>query len=124
MRWQIWLGTRFIAPTEAGSPIIGGRVETSHDASVARSRRIWLGAILLVVGLAGHVLAARATGGSAVHYQHHIAAFIGASVVTGAIIAGLGWRFWKGRHDISLLILGVVQAVFGLLVYAGTFGAS
>ena len=97
-------------------------METSHDASVARSRRIWLGAILLVVGLAGHVLAAHATGGSAVHYQHHIAGFVGASLVTGAIIAGLGWGFWKGRHGITLLILGTVQAVFGLPVFAGAFG--
>jgi hypothetical protein len=37
--------------------------------------------------------------------------------VTGAIIAGLGWRFWKGRGDITLLIIGVVQAAFGIVVY-------
>jgi hypothetical protein len=43
--------------------------------------------------------------------------FVGLSLVSGAIIALLGWRFWKGRHDISLLILGALQALIGLLVY-------
>ena len=42
-------------------------------------------------------------------------------LVTGLIIAGLGWRFWKGRHDITLLIVGAVQALFGVWVYMERF---
>jgi hypothetical protein len=41
--------------------------------------------------------------------------------VSGAIIAGLGWRFWKGRHDITLLILGSVQTIVGIVVYINRF---
>jgi hypothetical protein len=90
------------------------------DVSGAARHRMWLGAILLVAGLVGHLLAAHRIGGSPVAYQHHIAGFFGISIVTGAIIAGLGARFWKGRHDITLLILGALQALLGLLVYADT----
>ena len=82
-------------------------------------RRLWLGLVLLAVGLAGHLLAAHKTGGSTVAYQHHVAGFVGLSLVSGAIIALLGWRFWKGRHDITLLILGALQALIGFLVYTG-----
>ena len=39
----------------------------------------------------------------------------------GAIIAGLGWKFWRGRKDITLLIIGVVQALFGIIVYINRF---
>jgi hypothetical protein len=53
-----------------------------------------------------------------------IAGFFGASLVTGAIIAGLGSRFRRGRHDITLLILGALQALSGLPVYADTFRSS
>jgi hypothetical protein len=41
--------------------------------------------------------------------------------VTGAIIAGLGWRFWKGRPDITVLVIGVVQALFGIVIYINRF---
>jgi hypothetical protein len=80
-----------------------------------------LGVILLVVGLLGHLLAARAIGGSALAYQHHITGFFLILLVTGAIIAALGWRFWKGRRDITLLVVGVVQALFGIAIYAERF---
>lgn len=86
-----------------------------------RRRRITLAVILLVVGFLGHYFAARAQGGSYVAYRDHIGGFFLILVVTGAIIAGLGWRFWKGRHDITLLIVGVVQALFGVAVYIGRF---
>ena len=43
------------------------------------------------------------------------------AIVTGAIIAGLGWRFWKGRRDITLLAIGAVQAIFGFLIYLQRF---
>ena len=47
--------------------------------------------------------------------------FVGLTLVTGAIIAGLGWRFWRGRHDITILTLGILQASIGVFVYIGRF---
>ena len=91
---------------------------TSTSSQVrAGARWTWIGALLLGIGLLGHVLAARAMGGSFTAYWHHIFGFFLILVVTGGIIALLGWRFWKGRRDITLLIIGVVQALFGILVY-------
>ena len=34
------------------------------------------------------------------------------------MIAALSLRFWRGRHDVTLLIVGALQTVFGLLIYA------
>ena len=87
-----------------------------------RSRsRGWIGLLLLAAGLLGHLLAAQAIGGSYVAYRDHILGFLILSLVSGAVIAGLGWRFWRGRHDITLLILGVVQALLGLVIYLERF---
>jgi uncharacterized membrane protein (UPF0136 family) len=97
---------------------------TSSAPAVAgtTSRRLaWLGALLIVVGLFGHIFAARAIGGSYIAFRDHIFGFFLILVVTGALIAGLGWRFWKGRRDITLLIIGVVQALFGIVVYIERF---
>ena len=80
-----------------------------------------LGVILLVVGFLGHYFAARAIGGSYIAYRDHIFGFFLILLVTGLIIAGLGWRFWKGRRDITLLIVGVVQALLGVWVYMERF---
>jgi 4-amino-4-deoxy-L-arabinose transferase-like glycosyltransferase len=84
-------------------------------------RWTWLGAILLIVGFLGHYFAARAIGGSYIAYRDHILGFFLILVVTGAIIAGLGWRFWKGRRDITVLIIGLVQALLGIWVYIGRY---
>jgi hypothetical protein len=86
--------------------------------------KIALGIMLLVVGLLGHVLAARAIGGSTIAYQHHIFGFFLILVVTGAIIALLGWRFWKGRRDVTVLVVGAVQAAFGIWIYVNRFNIS
>lgn len=83
--------------------------------------RIWLGLILLVVGFLGHFFAARAIGGNYVAFRDHILGFFLILIVTGAIVAGLGWRFWKGRHDITLLTIGAIQAIFGIVVYIQRF---
>ena len=42
----------------------------------ARRHWTWLGAILLGLGLLGHLLAARAIGGTFVAYRDHILGFI------------------------------------------------
>lgn len=81
----------------------------------------WLGVLLLVVGFLGHFFAARAIGGSYIAYRDHLAGFFGLTIISGAIIWALGRRFWKGRHDITLLILGAVQALLGILVYINRF---
>ena len=80
----------------------------------------WLGVLLIVVGFFGHFFAARAIG-TYIYYRDHIFGFFLILVVTGAIIGGLGWRFWKGRHDITLLIIGVVQALIGIVIYINRF---
>jgi len=95
---------------------------TLAPAARTPSRRLaWLGVLLIVIGFLGHFFAARAIGGSYVAFRDHIFGFFLILFVTGAIIAGLGWRFWKGRHDITLLIVGVVQALFGVVIYIERF---
>jgi hypothetical protein len=83
--------------------------------------RIALGVILLGAGLLLHLLSARAIGGSYIAYRDHIFGFVVLTLVSGAILAGLGWRFWKGRHDITLLILGALQTAIGIVVYVNRF---
>jgi len=83
--------------------------------------RWWLGFILLAAGLSGHLFAARAIGGYYIAYRDHIFGFFFLTTVAGAIIAGLGHRFWRGRHDITVLILGAVQAILGLVIYLNRF---
>ena len=80
----------------------------------------WLGVLLIVVGFFGHFFAARAFG-TYIYYRDHIAGFFLILVVTGAIIAGLGWKFWRSRTDITILIIGIVQALFGIVIYINRF---
>jgi hypothetical protein len=80
--------------------------------------RLWLGVILLATGLLGHLLAAAAEGGRAIHYQHHIVGFVLLTIGSAAIVAILGRLFWRGRHDTSLVILGALQTIFGLVILA------
>ena len=90
-------------------------------ADPGRRIRLRLGLGFLIVGFLGHFLAARAIGGSYVAYRDHMLGFFGLTLVSGAIIAGLGWLFWRGRHDITLLSLGILQASLGLYVYIERF---
>jgi hypothetical protein len=95
-------------------------METLNAAPVSRTPsrlRMWLGVLLLVAGLSGHLFAARAMGGYYVAYRDHILGFFFLSTVSLAIIGPLGWRFWRGRPDITVLVLGVLQALLGLLIY-------
>ena len=84
-------------------------------------QRIWLGLVLVVIGFLGHFFAARAIGGTYIAFRDHIFGFFMILIVTGAIIALLGRWFWKGRRDITVLIIGVVQALFGIVIYINRF---
>jgi hypothetical protein len=37
-------------------------------------------------------------------------------LVTGGLLAGLGWRFWRSRSALTMLAIGLVQALLGLWV--------
>jgi uncharacterized membrane protein len=89
---------------------------TTDGVRPASRLAIWAGIVLLAVGLIGHLYAAHASGGSSVHYGHHVFGFFLILVVTGVIIALLGRFFWRSRPDLTVLIIGAVQALFGVLV--------
>jgi hypothetical protein len=76
-----------------------------------------LGVLLLAFGLFWHLLAADVEGGRTLHYQHHIFGWFLLTVITGIVISVLGRFFWRGRHDLTLLIVGALQTLFGFLVY-------
>ena len=82
---------------------------------------LWLGGVLLVAGLSGHLLAADASGGHYIAGRDHIFGFVFLTLVAGLIIVLLGRRYWKGRHDLTVLILGAVQAVIGFVIYLNRF---
>ena len=90
----------------------------SHVPPATSRLTLWAGVLLLALGLLGHLYAAHAIGGTRVAYTHHVFGFFLILVVTGAIIAALGWRFWRSRPDLTVAIVGAVQALFGLLVAA------
>ena len=76
----------------------------------------WTGWLLLGVGLLGHVYAAYAVGGSRVAYTHHVLGFALILLVTGGLIAGVGYWFWRSRPALTFLVIGLVQALLGLWV--------
>jgi hypothetical protein len=82
---------------------------------------MWLGVALLAAGLSGHLFAAVAIGGHYIAYRDHIFGFVFLTLVAGLILVLLGRRYWRGRHDVTVLILGVVQAVIGLWIYMNRF---
>ena len=97
----------------------GGTV-SSTDARRSNPAFIWLGVALLVVGFFEHFFSARAIGGYYIAYRDHIFGFFLIAVVTGVIIWLLGRWLWK-RRDITVLIVGAVQAVLGFIVYLNRF---
>ena len=90
-------------------------------AASTRYAYILAGIALTLLGLAGHIRAAKALGGTHIAYRDHLLGFVIVAVVSGIIIALLGRRFWRGRSDVSILIFGVVQALVGALVYVQRF---
>lgn len=81
----------------------------------------WLGVALALAGLMGHLLAAQAIGGYWIAYRDHVFGFFLILAVTGAIVAALGWRFWRGRRDTMFLVIGAIQAIIGIIVYIERF---
>ncbi len=98
-----------------------GTPHVMNGTDTASRARIWLGVILIGFGFLGHFFAARAISSNPLAYRDHIFGFFMILVVTGGIIAGLGWRFWKGRSDITVLTIGAVQALFGFVIYLERF---
>ena len=94
----------------------------THTSS--RSPELWLGLALVVAGLLGHVFAARAIGGTYLAFRDHLAGFVLILVVTGGLIAVAGRRFWPARSDRTWLVIGIVQAIFGVYVYIERFHMS
>ena len=86
-----------------------------------RRARTWLGLVLLGIGLLGHLLAARAIGGSYIAYRDHVMGFLIILLVSGALIVAAGRWLWKGRLDMTVLTVGIIQALFGIFVYATRF---
>ncbi len=80
-----------------------------------------VGVVLVIAGFFGHFFAAIAIGGTYVAYRDHMVGFFGMTIISGAILALLGRRFWRGRPDITVLVLGIIQAAFGLYVYINRF---
>lgn len=90
--------------------------------SDARTRtNVLVGLLALGAGFLGHVLAARAIGGTFSAYRDHLVGFAGLTIVSGAALALAGRFLWKGRHDVTLLVLGLLQASIGLFVYMERF---
>ncbi len=70
--------------------------------------RLWLGVLLLAAGLFFHLLAANAEGGRAIHYRHHVLGFVLLTAAASLLVVGLGRVFWRGRHDLTVLIVGAL----------------
>jgi hypothetical protein len=80
-------------------------------------------AVLLAVGMLGHLYAAHAIGGSRVAYTHHVLGFLLILLVTGGLIAGAGRRFWRSRSALTLVLIAAAQALLGLLVARAAVGS-
>jgi len=93
------------------------------DSTSSPTTQLWrvAVAVLLALGLLGHLLAARAIGGSRMAYTHHVFGFFLILVVTGIIIALLGRWLWRDRPRITWLVVAAVQALFGLIIYLDRF---
>ena len=81
--------------------------------------RVGLTVVLLIVGLLGHVVAAREMGGYRLAYIHHVLGFFFIALVTGLLMLGVGWLLWRGRRRPSLLAFSAVQAALGIAVMLG-----
>ena len=81
-------------------------------------RRYLLGVLLILLGFGGHLLAAGAIGGSAHAYAEHTKGFFLLTAASAVILWGMSLRWWRGRTDLTVLGVGAVQLLLGVLVYA------
>lgn len=88
---------------------------------MTKQTRTWLGLVLLVAGFLGHYFAARAIGGTYIAFRDHLGGFVGLTLVSGLIVWAVSLKFWKGRNDISFLIVGALQALLGVYIYINRF---
>jgi hypothetical protein len=84
--------------------------------SIAAARTA-LGVTLAGVALLGHVLAARAIGGSYVAYRDHLIGFVAILLVSALVAAAAGRWVWQGRAGVPILVSGILQAAGGVLAY-------
>ena len=96
---------------------------SAGDSTSSPTNQLWrvVVAALLALGLLGHLLAARAIGGSRMAYTHHVFGFFLILVVTGVIIALLGRWLWRDRPRVTWLVVAAVQTLFGLIIYLDRF---
>jgi len=80
------------------------------------STQIWLGVTLLVLGLCGHLVSAYIIRMNPLAYPDHLKGFVFIAVVTGLLIAALGWFFWRRRPAITWLVWCATQTVMGVIV--------
>ena len=85
------------------------------------ARLVWLSVLLLIAGFLGHFFAARAIGGTYIAYRDHMFGFVFLTLVSVVVVGAIGWRFWNGRRDITLFIVGVLQTLIGVIVYVNRF---
>ena len=72
---------------------------------------IWFGALLLVLGLLGHLFAAQAIGGSRLAYTHHVFGFFVGLVVFG----GVAGRWGGATGNIVRTLRGSLESTGGSL---------
>ena len=75
-----------------------------------------LGVILLIGGFFGHAYAAHSLGPGHHAWRDHMLGFLGLTIVSAAIVGALGWKFWSRRTDITILVVGVIQLILGIVV--------
>jgi len=73
------------------------------------------------VGFLGHYFAARAIGGTYIAFRDHLGGFVVLTLISALIIRSLSLRFFKGRTDMVVLLVGIVQAMLGVFVYINRF---
>ncbi len=74
-------------------------------------QKAWLGVALLVLGLSGHLVSAYIIRANPLAFPDHIKGYLLIAAVTGVLIAGLGWLFWRKRTDITWLVWCAVQFI-------------
>jgi hypothetical protein len=73
-------------------------------------------ALLLLIGLAGHLFAADAIGGGNTAYLHHVGGFVLILAVTGGLLAALARFVWPRHWPVTLLTIGAIQAALGVWI--------